>query len=74
MEKLLVFESNLKCMGCVAQLQQAFNKTDGIVSFEADLQHPEKQLFIRTNLNESFIETLIQDIGFEVTLKKSTTI
>ncbi|MBK7940031.1 MAG: heavy metal transport/detoxification protein [Lewinellaceae bacterium] len=47
MEKTLKFKTNIKCMGCVAQVTPALDDTAGAGNWDVDLQSPDRPLTVK---------------------------
>lgn len=63
--KTIQFKTNLKCNGCVAILQKAFENENSIKNWTVDLNHPDKLLSVSTDLLTSDeIQGLIKKAGF----------
>jgi copper chaperone len=64
--KTLKFKSNIKCMGCVAQVSPILNSIDGIRKWEVDIYNPQKTLTVETDkLNAGEIASLVEKAGFK---------
>jgi copper chaperone len=64
--KTLRFKSNIKCMGCVAQVSPILNSTEGIRKWEVDIYNPQKTLTVETDkLNAGEIASLVEKAGFK---------
>lgn len=53
MKKALKFKTNIKCMGCVAQVTPALNETVGEGNWTVDLQSPERELTVEVEAIEA---------------------
>lgn len=53
MKQTLKFKTNIKCMGCVATVTPALDETVGPGNWEVDLQSPEKQLTVKTEVADA---------------------
>ncbi len=62
----LKFKSNIKCMGCVAQVSPILNEEKGIKSWNVDIDTPEKILTVETEkLNSGEVIDLVKKAGFK---------
>lgn len=62
----LKFKSNIKCMGCVAQVSPILNEEKGIKSWNVDVDTPEKILTVETEkLNSGEVIDLVKNAGFK---------
>jgi copper chaperone len=64
--KTLKFKSNIKCMGCVAQVSPILNEERDIKSWHVDIDAPEKTLTVETEkLNADEVIELVRKSGFK---------
>ena len=60
-----VFETNLKCGGCVAKVTPLLDASEAVISWKADTAHPSKLLSVElTEENPALVEALLQQAGF----------
>jgi len=59
--KSFVFKSNLKCEGCIEQIQLPLNQISGIDHWEVDLLHPDKLIILHGELID--YKVVISKIG-----------
>lgn len=65
MEQTLKFKTNIKCMGCVAQVTSALNDAVGIDHWEVDLMSPEKWLTVSNEtVDADIVVAAVQEAGF----------
>lgn len=65
MEQTLKFKTNIKCMGCVAQVTSALNDAVGVDNWEVDLMSPEKWLTISAETADAdVVVAAVQEVGF----------
>jgi copper chaperone len=63
--KTLRFKSNIRCMGCVAQVSPALNNAEGIDKWNVDIHNPQKILTVETDsLNATEVAHLVEKAGF----------
>lgn len=58
-------KTNIKCMGCVAQVTPFLNAETNIQSWEVDIQHPEKILTVKGEIDKKQLIQLIEKAGFK---------
>lgn len=58
-------KTNIKCMGCVAQITPFPNAETTIQSWEVDTQHPDKVLTVKGDINEKQLIQLVEKAGFK---------
>lgn len=61
----LKFRTNIKCAGCLSQVNSPLNETVGENNWEVDLQDPNKTLTVAGGNSESEIIAAIKEAGFE---------
>jgi copper chaperone len=59
------FKTDIKCMGCVAQVAPHLNETIGQENWEMDITNPSKILTVRGESNENRIKEALQKAGFK---------
>ncbi len=59
------FKTDIKCMGCVAQVTPHLNETIGQENWELDITNPSKILTVRGESNENKIKEALQKAGFK---------
>mgnify|MGYP003411324997 FL=1 len=59
------FKTDIKCMGCVAQVTPHLNETIGQENWEVDITTPSKILTVRGESNETKIKEALQKAGFK---------
>lgn len=61
------FKTNIKCMGCVAQVTPHLNELLGEHNWEVDITNPEKVLTVKQedNVTERDIISAISEAGFK---------
>lgn len=65
MEKIL-FKTNIKCGGCVAQVTPHLNAVDGISHWQVDTQNPNKILTVEfEGVEPKRIAEAVQTAGFK---------
>lgn len=64
--KTIHFKTNINCSNCVAKVTPFLNKKEGILSWEVDIESPDKILKVETNelTPEEIIKT-VKRTGFE---------
>ncbi|GAB4195021.1 MAG: hypothetical protein OHK0057_16940 [Thermoflexibacter sp.] len=58
-------KTNIKCMGCIAQVTPFLNAATNIQSWEVDIQHPEKVLTVKGDIDKKQLIQLIEKAGFK---------
>ncbi len=58
-------KTNIKCMGCVAQVTPFLNAETSIQSWEVDVQHTDKVLTVKGEINEKQLIELVEKAGFK---------
>jgi copper chaperone len=59
-----ILKTNIKCGGCIAAVKPFLDENDSIVSWEVDLNHPDRILKVETSLNLSEVKDVIQKAGY----------
>ena len=59
------FKTDIKCMGCVAQVTPHLNETIGQENWELDITNPSKILTVKGESNENKINEALQKAGFK---------
>ena len=59
------FKTDIKCMGCVAQVTPHLNETIGQENWEVDITNPSKILTVKGESNENKIKEALQKAGFK---------
>ena len=59
------FKTDIKCMGCVAQVTPHLNETIGQENWELDITNPSKILTVKGESNENKIKEALQKAGFK---------
>ena len=59
------FKTDIKCMGCVAQVTPHLNETIGQENWEMDITNPSKILTVWGELNEDRIKEALKKAGFK---------
>ena len=59
------FKTDIKCMGCVAQVTPHLNETIGHENWEVDITTPSKILTVKGEPNENKIKEALQKAGFK---------
>ena len=59
------FKTDIKCMGCVAQVTPHLNETIGQENWEVDITSPSKILTVKGESNENKIKEALQKAGFK---------
>ncbi len=66
MEQTLKFKTNIKCLGCVAQVTSALDDAVGGENWEVDLMSPEKWLTITSEtVDADIVVAAVQEAGFK---------
>lgn len=61
MEKELKFKTNIKCMGCLAQVTNELNEAVGANNWEVNIQSPDKPLTVKGELLDA--DTIIAAVA-----------
>ncbi len=66
--KTIRFKTNINCSNCLAKVTPSLNHKEGIVSWNVDLDNPDKILTVETEslVAEDIVKTL-KRVGFEAT-------
>lgn len=65
MKKELKFNTNIKCMGCVAQVTSELNELAGAEQWEVDITTPSKVLTVKSDtLDHADIIAAVAKAGF----------
>lgn len=65
MKKELKFNTNIKCMGCVAQVTPELNGLAGVEQWEVDITTPAKVLTVKSDtLEDADIIAAVAKAGF----------
>jgi copper chaperone len=59
-------KTNIKCMGCVAQVTPFLNAETAIHTWEVDIQNPDKVLTVKGSISEKQLIQLVEKAGFKV--------
>ena len=59
------FKTDIKCMGCVAQVTPHLNETIGQENWELDITNPSRILTVKGESNENKIKEALQKAGFK---------
>jgi copper chaperone len=59
------FKTDIKCMGCVAEVKPHLNETIGQENWEIDITNPSKILTVRGESDENRIKEALQRAGFK---------
>ena len=63
----VIFKTNIKCSGCIAQVTPALNQIVGEKNWTVDIQNPDKVLTVSTeNVGKDAIRTAVEKAGFKV--------
>ncbi|MCK6690983.1 MAG: heavy-metal-associated domain-containing protein [Thermoanaerobaculia bacterium] len=66
MEQTLKFKTNIKCLGCVAQVTSALDDAVGSANWEVDLMSPEKWLTVTSEtVDADIVVAAVQEVGFK---------
>jgi len=65
--KTLKFNTNINCAGCVASVTPHLNKIAETGNWNVDINNPNKQLTIRTDLEKMQVVEVIEKAGFKAT-------
>jgi copper chaperone len=65
MEEIIKLKTSINCNGCLAKVTPVLNKIEGIIAWDVDLQHQNKTLTVKSDINcsEEIIAKL-REIGF----------
>lgn len=69
-----IFNTNVKCSGCVEKIKLQFEKNAKIHEWSVDVQSTEKPLTIQTELNPKEVQKLVEKAGFTADLVSQDTI
>jgi copper chaperone len=69
-----IFNTNVKCSGCVEKIQQQFEKNPNIHNWNVDLQSIDKPLSITTELTAKEVQKLVEKAGFSANIVSQDTI
>lgn len=66
--KTIRFKTNINCSNCLAKVTPSLNQKEGIVSWNVDLDNPDKILTVETEslMAEDIVKT-VKRAGFEAT-------
>ena len=66
--KTIRFKTNINCSNCLAKVAPSLNQKEGIVSWNVDLDNPDKILTVETEslMAEDIVKT-VKRVGFEAT-------
>lgn len=66
MNKELKFKTNIKCMGCVAQVTNELNEAVGANNWEVNIQSPDKPLTVKgEHLDAAAVIAAVAAAGFK---------
>lgn len=66
MEQTLKFKTNIKCLGCIAQVTPALDEAVGSANWEVDLISPEKWLTVTSETADAdIVVAAVQEAGFK---------
>ncbi|MBL7795944.1 MAG: heavy-metal-associated domain-containing protein [Saprospiraceae bacterium] len=68
MEKVLKFKTNIKCMGCVANVTPELDQVVGAQHWEVDITSPDKVLTVKTGtLDAEDVAAAVSKAGYTAT-------
>lgn len=59
-----IFNTNVKCSGCVKKIEKEFQSTSQISEWNVDIENLEKPLTVVTDLSQKEVQKLIEKAGF----------
>jgi copper chaperone len=63
------FKTTLNCQGCVSKAGPVLDKLEGVISWEANTQHPDKILTIHSEgVQPEAVQAALGKIGFKAEL------
>lgn len=64
--EILKFKTNIKCLGCIAQVTSALNNAVGEKNWNVDIQNPDKILTVSSvNSTKDAIRQAVEKAGFK---------
>lgn len=64
--EIFKFKTNIKCLGCIAQVTSALNNTVGEKNWNVDIQNPDKILTVSSvNSTKDAIRQAVEKAGFK---------
>ncbi|MBL8003832.1 MAG: heavy-metal-associated domain-containing protein [Candidatus Kapabacteria bacterium] len=68
-----IFNTNVKCSGCVQKIEKEFQAISNISEWNVDLNSPDKPLTVVTDLSQKEVQKLIEKAGFTTKIVSSDT-
>lgn len=68
-----IFNTNVKCSGCVQKIEKEFQSNSNISEWSVDLNLPEKPLTVTTNLSQKEVQKLVEKAGFTADIISTNT-
>lgn len=68
-----IFNTNVKCSGCVQKIEKEFQSHSNISEWNVDLNSPEKSLTVVTELSQKEVQKLVEKVGFTANLISTDT-
>lgn len=68
-----IFNTNVKCSGCVQKIQQQFDESNQIAEWNIELDSAEKPLTIVTELSQKEVQKLVEKAGFTAKIVSTDT-
>jgi copper chaperone len=66
------FKTTINCQGCVAKAGPVLDKLEGVLSWEANTQHPDKILSIKADgATPEVVQEALGKIGFKAVLTEA---
>lgn len=68
-----IFNTNVKCSGCVQKIEKEFQSNSHIQEWKVDLNSTEKPLTIVTELSQKEVQKLVEKAGFSAKIISTDT-